>query len=106
MEPGDSSIFQLFDPFRWPEDPVTEGNVEVGHSPFVLDVPVGGAFKYVFIVFNMVMEPTDLLVEAVDFAGLLGIVSSDGYEEPLCDGSEDVGVEVRVGRQSGHNGTG
>ena len=106
MEPSDSSVFQLFDPLHWLEDPIAEGNVEVGHSPVVLDVPVGGMFKYVFVVFDVVVEPADLLVEAADFAGLLSVVSGDGCEEPLCDGLEDVGVEVRVGCQSGHNGTG
>jgi hypothetical protein len=106
MEPGDSSIFQLLDPLHWLEDPIAEGNVEVGHSPVILNVPVRGTFKYVFIVFNVVVEPADLLVEVVDFAGLLSITSGDGYEEPLCDGSEDIGIEVRVGHQSGRNSTG
>ena len=106
MEPGDSSVFQLLDPLCWLEDPVAEGNVEVGYSPVVLNVPIGGMFKYVFIVFNVVVEPMDLLIEAVDFAGLLSIALGNGCEEPLCDGSEDVGIEVRVGHQSGCNGTG
>ena len=106
MEPGDSSVFQLLDPLCWLEDPVTKGNVEVGYSSIVLNVPVGGAFKYVFIMFDMVVEPADLLVEVADFAGLLSIMSGDGCEEPLCDGLEDIGIEVRVGCQSGRNSTG
>ena len=106
MKPGDLSVFQLLDPLRWLEDPVADGNVEVGHSPIVLNVPIRGAFKYVFVVFDVVVEPMDLLIEAVDFAGLLSVALGDGCEEPLCNGSEDIGIEVRVGRQSGCNGTG
>ena len=55
---------------------------------------------------DAVVESADLLVEVADFAGLLGIVSGDGCEEPLCNGLEDISVEVRVGRQCGRNGTG
>ena len=106
MEPSNSSVFQLLDPLHWLKDPIAEGNVEVGHLSVVFNVSIGGMFKYVFIVFDAVMEPADLLVEAVDFADLLSIASGDGCKEPLCDGSEDVSVEVRVGRQSGCNGTG
>ena len=106
MESGNPSVLQLFDPLRRLEDSVTEGNVEVGHSAIILNVSVRGPLEYVFVVLDTVVESTDLLVEAVNFAGLLGIASGDGHEEPLCNGSEDVGVEVRVGCQSGHNGTG
>jgi hypothetical protein len=106
VEPSNSSVFQLLDPLRWLEDPVAEGNVEVGHSSIVFNVTVGGTFKYVFVVFDAVVEPTDLLIEVADFAGLLSIASGDGCEEPLCDGLEDVSVEVRVGHQSGRNSTG
>ena len=106
MESGDLPIFQLFDPFCWFEDSVAEGNVEVGHLPIVFDVPIGGPFEYVLVVFDTVMESTDLFVEAVNFAGLLGVVSGDGCKEPLCDGSEDVSIEVRVRHQGGRNSTG
>ena len=106
MEPSDSTIFQLFDPFCWLKDPVTKGSEEVGDSSIVLDVPIGGTFKYVFIVLDAVMESADLFIKVADFAGLLSVASSDGCKEPLCDGLEDVGIEVRVGCQSGRNGTG
>jgi hypothetical protein len=106
MKPGDSSVFQLLDPFRWFEDPVAEGNEEVGHSPVILGVPIRGSLKYAFVVFNTVVKSVDLLIEAMDFAGLLGVMSGDGCEEPLCNGSEDVGIEVRVRHQGGRNSTG
>ena len=106
MESGDLPIFQLLDPFCWFEDSIAEGNVEVGHSPVVLDVPVGGLLEYVLVVFDTVMKPTDLFIEVADFAGLLCVVSSDGCKEPLCNGSEYVGIEVRVGCQGGCNGIG
>jgi hypothetical protein len=106
MESGDLSILQLLDPFCWFEDSIAEGNAEVGYSPIVFDVPIGGSFKYVFVMFNAVVKSTDLLVEAANFTGLLGIALSNGREEPLCNGSEDVGIEVRVRCQGGHNGTG
>ena len=41
MEPGDSSILQLFDPLCWLEDPIAKGNEEMGHSPVILNVSVG-----------------------------------------------------------------
>ena len=52
MEPGDVPVFELFDPFCWFEDPIAQGNEEVGDSPIVLDVPVGGMFEYVFIMLD------------------------------------------------------
>ena len=106
MEPGDSTVFQLFDPLCWFKDPVTKGNEEVGHSPVVLDVPIGGAFEYVFVVFNAIVESANLLLEAADFTVLLSVTSGNGHEELLCDGSEDVSIEVRVCHQCGHNSTG
>ena len=106
MEPGNSTVFQLFDPLCWLKDSIAKGNEEVGDLPIILDVPIGGAFEYVFIVLDVVMESADLFVKAADFTSLLSVVSGNGCEEPLCDGSKDVGIEVRVGRQSGRNGTG
>jgi hypothetical protein len=105
MESSNLPIFQLLDPLGRFEDSVTEGNVEVGHSPIVLDIPIGGSFKYVFVMFDVVVKSADLFVEAMNFAGLLGIASGDGCEEPLCNGSEDVSVKVRVGCQGGCNST-
>ena len=106
VEPGDSTIFQLFDPLGWLKDPITKGNKELGNLPIILDVPVGGAFEYVFIVLDTIVEPGDLLLEVTDFDVVLGIASGDGCKEPLCDCSENVGVEVRVCCQCGRNGTG
>ena len=106
VEPGDSTVFQLLDPLGWLEDPVAEGDKELGDSPVILDVPVGGVFEYVFIVLDMIVEPSNLLLEAMDFDVFLGVASGNGREEPLCDCSEDVGVEVRVCCQCGRNSTG
>jgi hypothetical protein len=106
MKPSDSTVFQLLDPLCWLKDPITKGDEEVGDSPIVLDVPVGGTFEYVFVVLNAIVECADLLVEAADFNVFLGVASGNGCEEPLCDGSEDVGVEVRVCCQCGRNSTG
>jgi hypothetical protein len=106
MEPGNLTIFQLFNPFCWFEDSVTKRNEEVRDSHIVLDIPVGGAFKYVFIVLDTIVEPANLFLEVMDFDVFLGVASSDGCEEPFSDGSEDVGIEVRVCCQHGCNGTG
>ena len=106
MEPSDSAVFELLDPLCWFEDPVAQGNEEVGNLPIILDIPVGGAFKYVFIVLDMIVESADLFFEAADFDVFLGVTSSDSCKEPFCNGSEDVGIEVRVCCQCGHNGTG
>ena len=106
MESSDPSVFQLFDPLGRFEDSITKGNVEVGHPSVILDVPIRGLLEYVFIVFDTVVESADLLFEVVDFAGLLGVASGDGCEEPLSDGSKDVHIEIGVGRQGGCNGTG
>ena len=106
VESSNPSVFQLLDPLCWFEDSVAEGNEEVGHLPVILDVPIGGPLKYVFIMFDMVVKSADLLIKAVDFAGFLGVMSGDGCKEPLCNGLEYVGIEVRVGRQGGRNSTG
>ena len=106
MESSNLSVFQLLDSLGWFEDSVAKGDVEVGYLPVVLDVPIWGLFEYVFVMFYMVVKSTDLFIEAVDFTGLLGITSGNGCEEPLCNGSKDVSVEVRMGRQGGRNGTG
>ena len=105
VEPSDLPVFQLLDPLGWFKDSVAEGDVEVGHLPVVVNVPIRGPFEYVFIVSDVVVKLTDLFVEAANFADLLGIASGDGCKEPLFDGLEDVSVEVRVGCQGGHNGT-
>ena len=106
MVSGDSSILQLLDPLGWSEDSIAKGNVEVGHPPIVFNVSVGFSFIYIFIVFDTVVEPTDLLFEMADLAGLLGITSSDGGEEPFSNGSKDVCIEIGVGCQGGCNCTG
>ena len=106
VEASDSSVFELLDPLCHLEDSIPNGNEEVGYPPVVLDISIGGAFEYVFIVLDAVVESADLFVKAVDFASLLSVTLGDGCEEPLCDGSKDVSIEVRVGRQSGHNSTG
>ena len=106
MEPGNPPIFQLLDPFGWFEDSVTKGDVKVGHSPIVLDISVRGSFEYILIVLDAIVKSADLFVEAANFTGLLSVTSGDGCKEPLCNGLEDVSIEVRVSRQSGCNGTG
>ena len=78
----------------------------MGDLPLVFDVSIGGAFKYVLIVLNAIIEAANLFFEATDFNIFLGITSSNGCEEPFCDGSEDVGIKVRVCCQCGHNSTG
>ena len=106
MEPSDSTVFELLDPFCRLKDPVAQGNEEVGDSPVVFDIPIGGAFKYVFIMFDPVMESGNLFFEAMDFDIFVGVASGDGHKEPFSDGSEDVGIEVRMCCQRGRNGTG
>ena len=106
MEPGDSTVFELFDPLCWLEDFVAQGNEEVGDSPVVLDVSIGGTFEYVFIVFDLVVESSDLFFEATNFDVFMSVTSGNGCEEPFSDGSEDIGVEVRVCCQCGRNGIG
>ena len=106
MEPGDASIFELFDPLCRFEDSIAQRDEEVGDSSFVFDVPVGGAFEYVFIVFDLVVESGNLFFEATNFDIFMGVTSGDGCEEPFDDGSEDVGVEVRVCCQCVRNGIG
>ena len=106
MIAGNSAVFQPLDPFGRVENSVTDGNVEVGYSPVVLDITIGGSVERVFIVLNMVVEPTNLLLEAADFTSLLGIASGDGCEEPFSDGLENLCIEIRVGRQGGCNCTG
>ena len=76
------------------------------YSPIILDVPVGGSVECVLVVLDMVVKPTDLLLKAANFAGLLGVVLSDGCEEPFSNGSKDVCIEIGVGHQGGCNFTG
>ena len=106
VESSNPSVFQLLDPLCQLEDPVTEGNVKVGHLPVVLDVSIRGVLEYVFIMLDMVVEPVDLFFEAANFAGLLCVASGDGVEEPFGDGSKDVCIKIGVGCQSGRNSIG
>ena len=99
-------VFELLDPLGWLVDSFAQRDEEVGDSSFVFNVPVGGAFEYVFVVFNSVVESGDLLLEATDLDVFMGVASGDGCEKPFDDGSEDVGVEVRVCRQCVRNGIG
>ena len=106
VKPGDASVFELFDPLCRFENSVAQRDEEVGDSSFVFNVSVRGVFEYVFVVFDPVVEPGNLLFEATNFDVFLGVASSDGREEPFGDGSEDVGIKVGVCRQSGRNGIG
>ena len=106
VEPSNTPVFELLDPLGRLVDSVAQGNKEMRDSPVVFNVPIGGAFEYIFIVFNPVMEPGDLFFKAADFDVFVGVVSGDGCKEPLDDGSEDVGVEIRVCRQCVRNGIG
>ena len=106
VEPGDASILELLDPFCWFENSLAQGNEEVGNSSIVFNVTIGGAFEYVFVVFNPIVESGNLFFEATDFNVFMGVASGDGCEEPFDDGSEDVGVKVRVCRQCVRNGIG
>jgi hypothetical protein len=105
MITSDSAVFQTLNPFGGAVDSVAERNVKVGYSPIVLDVAIRGPVEHVFIVLDTVMEPANLLFEAADFTGFLGITLSDGCEEPFSDGLEDVCIEIRVSRQGGCNCT-
>ena len=55
MITGDSAIFQPLDPLGGMVDPIAKGNVEVGHTPIVFNIAVGGLLECVFIVLNMIM---------------------------------------------------
>ena len=103
--PSNSPVIYPLDPFGQVEDSITKGNVEVGDSSVVLFVAIGGPFEHVLIVFDMVVESTDLFFEAANFACFLGIVLGNGCEEPFSDGSEDVCIEIGVGHQGGCNCT-
>ena len=105
MIAGNLTIFQPLDPLGGVKDSIADGNVEMGDSPVVLDVPVRRSVECVFIVLDMVVEPTNLFLEAVDFASFLGVASSDGCEEPFSNGLEDVCIEIGVGCQGGCNCT-
>ena len=75
---GDPAVFQPFDPFGGAENSITNGDVEVGHLSIVLDVAIWGSVECILVVLNMVVEPTDLLFEAVDFTGFVDFALSDG----------------------------
>ena len=106
VEPGDASVFELLDPFCRFEDSLAQGDEEVGNSSLIFNVSVGGAFEYVFVVFNPIVESSNLFFKATNFNVFMGIASGDGREEPFDDGSEDVGVKVGVCRQCVRNGIG
>ena len=58
-------------------DSVAEGNVEVWYLSIILNVAIRGSLKYVFIVLDMVVEPSDLFFEVVYFAGFMGFMLSN-----------------------------
>ena len=103
---SDSAIFQPFDPLGGTMDSIAEGDVKVGYSPVIFDIAIGGPFKHISIVFNVVMEPLDLFFEAAYFTGFVGFMLCDCREEPVSNGSKDGCIEIGVGRQGGCNCTG
>ena len=77
----------------------------MGDLPFIFNVAIRRPVEVVFVVFDTVVEPTDLFFETMDFTGFLGVTSGNGCKEPFGDGSEDVHIELGVGRQGGCNCT-
>ena len=75
---SDPAIFQPFDPLGGVEDSITNGDVEVRHSPIILDIAVGRSIECVLIVLDTIVEPVDLLFESTDFTGFIGFTLSDG----------------------------
>ena len=75
---GDPAIFQPLNPFGRAEDPIANGNVEVGHPSIILGVAIGGSVECILVVLNMVVEPPDLLFEMADFAGFFGFTLCNG----------------------------
>ena len=75
---SNSAIFQPFDPFGRMIDSIAKGDIELGYSPVILDVAIGGSFECVFIVLNTVMEPLDLFFEVAYLASGVGFVLSNG----------------------------
>jgi hypothetical protein len=78
MITSDSAIFQPLDPLGRTVDSVAEGNVEVGYSPIIFDIAIGGSVEHVFVVLNTVVEPLDLVLKVIHFTSSLGFMLSDG----------------------------
>jgi hypothetical protein len=74
----DPAIFQPLDPLGRMVDSISEGNVEVGYLPIILDVAIRGSFKLVFIMLDMIMEPSDLFFEVTHFTGSMGLTLGNG----------------------------
>ena len=75
---GNSAVFQPLDPFGRTVDSITEGNIEVGYLPVIVDVAIGGSFKCVLVVLDTVVEPLDLFLEAKHLASSLYFMLSSG----------------------------
>ena len=78
MIASNSAIFQPLDPFGRMVDSVTEGDVEVGDLAIIGDVSIGGLVELAFVVFNVVVQASDLFLEVAHFGGSLGFALSDG----------------------------
>ena len=78
MITSNSAVFQPLDPLSRVVDSIAKGNIEVGYSPVVLDVAIRGSFECVFVVLDMVMEPSDLFFEAAYLTGSMGFTLSNG----------------------------
>jgi hypothetical protein len=75
---SDSAVIQPFDPLGRTVDLVAQRNVEMGHSPIVLNVAIRGSVKHIFVVLDTVVKPSDLLFEVAHLAGLVGLALYDG----------------------------
>jgi hypothetical protein len=69
MEAGNSAVVQLLDPFGGMVDSIAQGNVELGDLSLIDDVAIRGLLELVFVVLNMVVEPSNLFLKAVCFNG-------------------------------------
>jgi hypothetical protein len=106
MEAGNSSVVQPLDPFGRAVGSVTQRDVELGNLSVIDDIPIRGLLELVFVMFNMVMQAFNLLLKVVHFNGGLGFASSDGGEEAISDGSENVWVKLGMGSEGCRNSTG
>jgi hypothetical protein len=86
-------------------DSVAQGDVELGNLPVSDNVAIGGSVKCIFVMLDMVVEPSDLFLKVVHFDSSLCFTLGNGGKEPISDGSEDAQVELRMGSQGCHNST-
>jgi len=83
---------------------VATRDVEVGNAAIVDGVPLWGPLEGFLVLEDVFLESLDLLGEPPILHGSVGLSVDDGGEQPICDGVQELVVNVGVSSKHGLGG--